>query len=63
MLQLLHTGPVLEIKVRGHSADGTQEVLIIYSDCIVVRIDGTAIVSLLQAALPSSPQARHDTQL
>ena len=31
------------------SEDGTQEVLIIYSDNIIVRIDGAAVASLMQA--------------
>jgi hypothetical protein len=44
----MHTGRVREIKVRSMGDDGTQEVLVIYSDCVIARIDGAVVAELLQ---------------
>ena len=46
--QLLHTAAVKSIKVRGHSLTSEQEVLVVYEDAVVIRLDGTSLVTLLQ---------------
>ncbi len=60
--QTLHTGQVRELKVRGMSEDGSQEVLVVYSDAVIARIDGVAMAALLQARhtapFSDTPRAR-----
>lgn len=46
--QALHSGPVRDFKVRSLGEDGTQEVLIIYSDCVIARIDGITIADIME---------------
>ena len=52
MAQRVHGAPVRGFKLRGFgTSDGTQDLLVICDEGVVVRIDGTTLIPLLQGSV------------